>query len=108
MKNSQEKREKENRPERRITINGMVVSTRADKTVSVEIERIFQHPVYKKIVRKKKKYLAHDATNRCRPGDLVTIQLVRPISKRKKWLVVDVVKKAQEKESLPTDEGVLK
>ena len=108
MKNSQDNKTKESQPKVKITMNGLVVSTRADKTVSIQIERIFQHPVYKKIVRKKKKYLAHDASNQCQPGDIVKIQLVRPISKRKRWLVVDVVKKAQEKESLPTDEEVLK
>ncbi|MCK4836990.1 MAG: 30S ribosomal protein S17 [Candidatus Aminicenantes bacterium] len=92
----------------KITMTGIVVSTKADKTVSVDIERIFQHSVYKKIVRKKKKYLAHDAANKCQPGDIVKIQLVRPISKRKRWLVVDVIKKAQGKEALPTDQEVLK
>jgi small subunit ribosomal protein S17 len=77
---------------------GEVVSTKADKTISVSVERIFQHSVYKKIVRKKKKYLAHDEHNRCKPGDSVRIKLVRPISKRKHWLLLDVVSSAPEKE----------
>jgi small subunit ribosomal protein S17 len=107
MKNSQDSKSKDNHSKGKITMNGLVVSTRAEKTVSVLIERIFQHPVYKKIVRKKKKYLAHDAKNICQPGDIVKIQLVRPISKRKKWMVVDIIKKTQDREGLPTEEEVL-
>lgn len=77
---------------------GEVESAKADKTISVSVERIFQHPVYKKIVRKKKRYLAHDEHNRCKPGDSVRIKLVRPISKRKHWLLLEVVSTAPEKE----------
>lgn len=79
-------------------MTGEVVSTKADKTVSVNVERIFQHPVYKKIVRKKKKYLVHDEHNKCKPGDVVRIILVRPISKHKRWLLVDIVSTAPAKE----------
>jgi small subunit ribosomal protein S17 len=75
-----------------------VVSNKADKTVSVDVVRIFQHPVYKKIVRKKKKYLVHDEKNQCNPGDTVRIRLVRPISKRKRWLLVDILSTAPVKE----------
>ena len=85
MKKPEEKREKVS-----VIMKGIVASTKADKTVSVYIERIFQHPVYKKIVRKKKKYLAHDENNKCKPGDIVKIQMIRPISKLKRWLVVDI------------------
>lgn len=74
-----------------VVLRGTVASTKADKTVSVQVERIFQHPVYKKIVRRKVKYLAHDEKNVCREGDQVDIKLVRPISKRKRWLVTQVV-----------------
>ncbi|MDQ1350965.1 MAG: small subunit ribosomal protein [Acidobacteriota bacterium] len=77
---------------------GEVVSTKADKTVSVYVERIFQHPAYKKIVRKKKKYLVHDEQNRCKSGDIVKIKLVRPISKMKRWLLVDILSTAPKKE----------
>lgn len=77
---------------------GEVASAKADKTASVYVERIYQHPVYKKIVKKKKKYLAHDEQNSCKPGDLVKIKLVRPISKRKRWLVIEVMSKAHTKE----------
>jgi small subunit ribosomal protein S17 len=81
-----------------LVLFGEVVSTKADKTISVSVERIFQHPVYKKIVRKKRKYLVHDEKNRCKPGDTVRIRLVRPISKRKRWLLVDVLSSAPAKE----------
>lgn len=81
-----------------IILTGEVVSNKADKTVSVDVQRIFQHPVYKKIVRKKKKYLVHDEKNQCNPGDTVRIRLVRPISKRKRWLLVDVISTAPVKE----------
>ena len=90
------------------TMTGIVVSTKADKTVSVDVERIFQHPVYKKIVRKKKKYLAHDEKNECKPGDVVRIQLVRPISKRKKWLVMDVLRTIQGQGETLLDDEVAK
>lgn len=80
-----------------LTMMGVVTSTKADKTVLVNVERIFQHPIYKKIVRKKKKYLAHDNENKCKLGDVVKIKLVRPISKNKKWLVTDIISSAPEK-----------
>ncbi len=83
-----------------ITLTGQVVSTKADKTVSVSVERVFQHPVYKKIVRKKKKYLAHDENNKCKSGDVVKIKLVRPLSKLKTWLVVEHISSAPGKEVL--------
>ncbi|HLP59275.1 MAG TPA: 30S ribosomal protein S17 [Candidatus Deferrimicrobium sp.] len=79
-------------------LTGEVVSTKADKTVSVYVERIFQHPVYKKIVRRKKKYLVHDEHNKCKSGDIVRIKLVRPISKKKRWLLIDIVSTAPKKE----------
>lgn len=88
----------EKRKKGELILFGEVVSTKANKTISVSVERIFQHPVYKKIVRKKKKYLVHDEHNRCKPGDSVRIKLVRPISKWKHWLLLDVVSSAPEKE----------
>lgn len=88
----------EERKKGELILFGEVVSAKADKTISVSVERIFQHSVYKKIVRKKKKYLVHDEHNRCKPGDSVHIKLVRPISKRKHWLLLDVVSSAPEKE----------
>lgn len=81
-----------------IILAGEVVSAKADKTLSVDVERIFQHPVYNKIVRKKKRYLVHDEKNECKPGDKVRIRLVRPISKHKRWLLMDIISTAPAKE----------
>lgn len=69
-------------------MSGVVVSDKMDKTVVVKVERRVMHPVYKKIVRRSKKYAAHDEKNSCKIGDVVTIRECRPISKRKCWEVV--------------------
>lgn len=90
----------ETKKKREITLIGEVVSDKADKTVAVNVKRIFQHSVYKKIVRKKKKYLAHDEHNKARPGDMVKIKLVRPLSKQKRWLLVDILSTAPKKEEV--------
>jgi len=78
---------------------GEVLSNKCDKTISVSVERVIQHPTYKKIVRRKTNYLAHDEKNQCKPGDMVRIRLVRPISKRKCWLLEDILQTAQAKEN---------
>ena len=70
-------------------LQGIVVSDKADKTVVVDVERRFTHPVLKKTVRRTKKYQAHDAENRFKIGDRVTIEESKPISKTKRWVVVD-------------------
>ena len=69
-------------------LQGIVVSDQADKTVVVKVERRFTHPVLKKTVRRTKNYQAHDAENRFKVGDTVTIEESRPISKTKRWVVV--------------------
>lgn len=69
-------------------LQGVVVSTKTDKTVTVKVERRFKHPIYKKIVRVSKKYAAHDAENSCKDGQKVYIMESRPISKTKSWIVV--------------------
>ncbi len=74
-----------------ITLTGVVVSNKAEKTVTVSVERIYKHPMYKKTVRMRKKFLAHDEGNLGKPGDVVRIRQVRPISKRKKWLLEEVI-----------------
>jgi small subunit ribosomal protein S17 len=84
-----------------LILTGEVVSNKIDKTITVSVPRNFQHPVYGKIVTRRKKYLAHDETNRCKPGDTVRIKLIKPISKRKRWLLVEVVSTAPDKENLP-------
>jgi small subunit ribosomal protein S17 len=70
------------------TLRGLVVSDKMDKTVVVKVERRVMHPLYKKFIRKSKKYSAHDSENRCKEGETIDIQECRPISKRKTWEVV--------------------
>ncbi|AEB12452.1 30S ribosomal protein S17 [Marinithermus hydrothermalis] len=69
-------------------LTGVVVSDKMDKTVAVLVERQFAHPLYGKVVKRSKKYLAHDEENAYKVGDVVEIVESRPISKRKKWRVV--------------------
>ena len=69
-------------------LQGVVVSDKQDKTVVVSVERQVMHPVYKKIVKKNKKFAAHDENNQCKVGDRVSIQECRPISKNKSWTVI--------------------
>jgi small subunit ribosomal protein S17 len=71
---------------------GVVISDKMDKTVVVLVEQFVQHPVYKKFIRKRKKYKAHDPENRCRIGDQVSIVETRPLSREKRWRVQSVVK----------------
>ncbi len=71
---------------------GTVVSDKTDKTVTVLVERKVKHPLYGKIIRRSKKYHAHDEGNEYRPGDTVRIEETRPISKTKTWRVLDRVK----------------
>lgn len=74
---------------------GTVTSDSMDKTVAVEIVRAYQHPLYKKIVRRSTKILAHDEQNMCSVGDLVQVVEVRPISRRKRWKVRQIVSKTE-------------
>jgi small subunit ribosomal protein S17 len=73
------------------TYTGKVVSNKMDKTVVVAITRLFQHPVYKKVVKKVSKFKAHDAENTCDIGDTVIITETKPMSKDKRWLVLEKV-----------------
>ena len=77
------------------TLVGKVVSDKMEKTVSVLIERHVKHPLYGKIVRRSKKYLAHDENNQAKVGDIVEIQESRPISKNKSWVLSKVIEVAQ-------------
>lgn len=72
----------------RRVMQGTVVSDKADKTVVVRVERRVMHPLYKKFIRRTKKYTAHDETNALKTGDVCRIRECRPISKRKCWEVV--------------------
>ncbi|MDA0240949.1 MAG: 30S ribosomal protein S17 [Proteobacteria bacterium] len=69
-------------------MQGVVVSDAMDKTIVVNVERRFRHTLYKKIIKRSKKYVAHDEANQCKVGDTVSIQECRPLSKRKRWQVL--------------------
>jgi small subunit ribosomal protein S17 len=75
----------------RRVLHGIVVSDKPHKTVIVRVERRVMHPVYKKFIRRSKKYAAHDENNTYKIGDTVSIQECRPISKTKKWEVIGAV-----------------
>ena len=82
-----------NQINRRVLV-GEVVSTRMDKTITVRVERMVAHPLYKKYVRKSTKFLAHDEGNECREGDTVAIEECRPRSKRKSWRLQKIIERA--------------
>ncbi len=73
---------------------GRVLSDRMDKTVVVGVTRLYQHPVYKKTVKKLTKFKAHDEENKCKVGDTVSIIETRPLSKEKRWAVLDIIERA--------------
>ena len=70
---------------------GIVVSDKMDKTVNVLVERQFNHSRFRKIVRRRKKFMAHDENNQCKVGDRVKIEESRPLSKRKRWTVIKIL-----------------
>ena len=74
---------------------GMVTSNRMDKTITVAVERKVKHPIYGKFVKKTTKFHAHDDKNECTIGDMVRIMETRPMSKTKRWRLVEVVEKAK-------------
>ena len=76
------------------TLVGRVVSNRMDKSISVVVERLVEHPLYRKYVRKSSKLMAHDENNECNEGDKVTIEECRPISKSKSWRLQRVIERA--------------
>jgi len=73
---------------------GTVVGNKMDKTAIVQVERLVKHQVYKKFIRRRSKYAAHDENNNCQVGDRVMITECRPLSRRKRWRVSDIVTKA--------------
>lgn len=85
----------------RRVLTGRVVSDKTDKTVTVLVERRVMHPLYKKFIRRSKKYAAHDEANLCREGDMVAIEECRPISKTKTWFVV-----SRNGEAVPRPAGI--
>jgi small subunit ribosomal protein S17 len=72
-------------------LQGVVVSDKNDKTIVVSVERRFTHPLFKKTVRRTKKYHAHDETNQFKVGQMVAIEETRPISKNKTWVAIGLV-----------------
>lgn len=76
------------------SVSGRVLSNKADKTVSVMLERRVKHPLYKKYVRRTTKVLAHDEENTCQEGDWVLVEECRPISRHKSWRLVRVLERA--------------
>ena len=80
---------------RRKVRTGVVVSDRMDKTVVVEVERTFPHPLYGKTVRRSSKVYAHDEANEARVGDTVRVMETRPLSRLKRWRVVEIVERAK-------------
>ena len=76
------------------TVEGKVVSNKAEKTISVMVERRVKHPLYGKYIRKSTKFLAHDEQNECGEGDTVVIEECRPLSKNKSWRLIKVVNRA--------------
>ncbi len=76
------------------TTSGKVISNKMDKSIVVLVERKVTHPVYGKIIKRSTKIHAHDANNECKPGDSVTIQEVRPISKTKSWSLISIDERA--------------
>ena len=84
----------EERARRKVRV-GVVVSDARDKTVTVEVPSSFKHPRYDKVVRRRTKFHAHDESNEARLGDTVRIMETKPLSKQKRWRVVEVVERAR-------------
>lgn len=70
---------------------GIVTDCKMQKTVTVTVDRQFSHPLYKKVVRRSKRFLAHDEKSECRVGDVVRIEETRPLSRRKRWRILTIV-----------------
>jgi small subunit ribosomal protein S17 len=90
----------------RRVLQGTVVSDKGDKTITVLVERRIMHPIYKKYIRKSKKYAAHDEQNARKVGDVVEIIECAPISKRKRWTLVTAGEATKEKK--PAKKAVAK
>lgn len=80
----------------RKVLTGKVVSDKMDKTVVVAVETRVRHPLYERIIRRTKKFKAHDEQNACRIGDKVKIMETRPLSKEKRWRVTEILEKADQ------------
>lgn len=84
----------ENRTQRKVRL-GTVTSDKMDKTITVSVETVKRHPLYKKTIKTSKKYKVHDENNEAKIGDVVKIMETRPLSKDKRWRLVEIVQKAK-------------
>ena len=80
---------------RKVTKTGIVISDKMDKTIVVNVERQYKHPLYKKIVRRHKKFKAHDENNECNIGDTVLISESRPLSRDKRWVLSKIIERTK-------------
>jgi small subunit ribosomal protein S17 len=80
---------------RRKTVVGKVVANKTQKTISVAVERRYRHPLYGKILKRTSKFMAHDEKNECQVGDKVRIMETRPLSRLKRWRLVEVVERVK-------------
>ncbi len=90
---------------RRKEFIGTVVSDKMDKTVVVMVETLVKHPLYGKYVKRRKKFMAHDENNECKIGDKVLIEETRPLSRRKRWRVKQILERAKVLETEASEEG---
>jgi small subunit ribosomal protein S17 len=79
------------------TLTGRVISNKMDKTITVLIERRVQHPLYGKFIKRSTKVHAHDETNQCQIGDVVTVEQSRPLSKTKTWRLLSIIEQTKER-----------
>lgn len=86
---------------------GLVVSNKMMKTISVQVVQLFRHPKYSRVIKRRSTFKAHDETNSAAIGDWVQIMETRPLSKEKRWRLVEIVKRASSAPPLPQEEGVL-
>jgi small subunit ribosomal protein S17 len=77
------------------TITGKVISSKMDKTITVLVERLVSHPVYRKYIRRTSKITAHDQNNECQEGDVVAVSAIRPLSKKKVWKLERIIERAK-------------
>jgi small subunit ribosomal protein S17 len=80
----------------RKVLSGKIVSDKMDKTVVVAVESLVRHPLYQRTIRRTKKFKAHDAENSCRIGDKVRMMETRPLSKEKRWRIIEILERAEQ------------
>lgn len=80
----------------RKVLTGRVVSDKMEKTVVVAVETLVKHPMYQRIIRRTRKFKAHDEENSCRIGDKVKVMETRPLSKEKRWRVIEILERAEQ------------